>query len=263
MALDLPTGEDGLRLADSHPPEHIAALTRPERAAKAITSLAAAATAGDRLGTKDELRIFCGVSVGTFNEALRLVQARGVVTVRSGPGGGLFASRQSLQVRLGNSMLALDDDATSVADAVRLRDALDPLLVRDALRHAAAGDIAAMRAELVHMRAAAERLDGIAFVRANWALHARIADVTPNALLRTFYTSLLDVIETHTLSVLPDDEHPLPDFIRSRYELHAVLVDSIDAREHTRAMELIHEHNTTANYPVDNSDSSFARLSGA
>jgi len=30
-------------------------------------------------------------------------------------------------VRLGNSMLALDDDAASVADAVRLRDALDPL----------------------------------------------------------------------------------------------------------------------------------------
>ena len=33
---------------------------------------------GKRLGTKDDLRASCGVSVGTFNEALRMVQARGL-----------------------------------------------------------------------------------------------------------------------------------------------------------------------------------------
>ena len=48
---------------------------------------------GQRLGTKEELRVLCGVSVGTFNEALRLVQARGVLTVRTGRVGGLFASQ--------------------------------------------------------------------------------------------------------------------------------------------------------------------------
>jgi DNA-binding FadR family transcriptional regulator len=223
--------------------------TRPEQAAEVITALARGAEPGHRLGTKDELRARCAVSVGTFNEALRLVQARGVVTVRPGPGGGLFVSRQSLQVRLGNSMLALDEDATSVADAVRLRDALDPLLVQDALRHAADGDIAAMRDELARMQIAAEGPDPTAFVQSNWALHARIADVTPNALLRAFYMSLLDTIESHTLSVLPDEEHPLPEFIRSRYQLHAELVQAIADRDDARALALVHEHNTTMSHP--------------
>src|SRR5882757_2032302 len=117
--------------------------TQPERAATVLSELASAAEPGDRLGSKAELRAACGVSVGTFNEALRIAQTRGLVTVRPGPGGGLFASQQSAMVRLGNSMLALDDEAASVAEAVRLRDALDPLLVEDALEHVSAHGIAA------------------------------------------------------------------------------------------------------------------------
>ncbi|WUX26907.1 GntR family transcriptional regulator [Streptomyces sp. NBC_01438] len=41
------------------------------------------------------MRNQCGVSVGTFNEALRLLQSRGLVTVKPGPGGGLFSGEQS------------------------------------------------------------------------------------------------------------------------------------------------------------------------
>ncbi len=70
--------------------------------------MAESADPGDRLGSKEELRQLCGVSVGTFNEAIRLLQARGLVSIRPGPGGGLFATEQSPMVRLGNSVLALD-----------------------------------------------------------------------------------------------------------------------------------------------------------
>src|SRR5580693_5047174 len=119
--------------------------SRADLAADLVATLAAEADPGTRLGTKEELRARCGVSVGTFNEALRLVQARGLVTVRAGRVGGLFASRQSPIVRLGNSVLAIDDDATSVADAVRIRDALEPLLVADAARHRSADDTGELR----------------------------------------------------------------------------------------------------------------------
>jgi DNA-binding FadR family transcriptional regulator len=235
------------RRADWEPPptSRAGAPTRPEQAAEQLAALAAAAEPGTRLGTKDELRARCGVSVGTFNEALRLVQARGVITVRPGRVGGLFASRQSPMVRLGNSVLALDEDAASVADAVRIRDALDPLLVEDALRHATGEDVAAMRREVARMHAAATEMDGTGFIHANWALHARIAEVSSNAMLRSFYLSLLEIIESHTLAVRSVAEQPLPAYIWSRYDLHAALVDAIADRDETRAMALIQEHNTT------------------
>ena len=228
--------------------------TRPEQAAEQLAAVATTAEPGQRLGTKEELRASCGVSVGTFNEALRLVQARGVVTVRPGRVGGVFARRQSPLVRLGNSVLALNEDATSVADAVRLRDALDPLLVEDALRHASASDLAAMRRELEQMSTAVADLDGSAFIRANWELHVRIAGISPNAMFQSFYLSLLEIIEAHTLSVQPVDKQLMPEFIAARYALDAALVEAIDQRDASRALALIRELNVTVTSPERSKD---------
>ncbi|MFI6325709.1 FadR/GntR family transcriptional regulator [Nonomuraea sp. NPDC050556] len=213
--------------------------SRAERAAEQIAVLVAAADPGARLGTKEELRSSCGVSVGTFNETLRLLQARGLVTVRPGPGGGLFAAEQSPMVRLGNSVLALDAQQTDVADAIRIRDALEPLLIDDALWHGSPADIADLRKLLDVMDSAVG--DPEAFVHANWRLHARIAAISPNTLLRSLYTNLLDLIESHTLSVRPGPE-PLPGYIRQRQQLHADLIDALDRRDREAAMKLVHAH---------------------
>jgi DNA-binding GntR family transcriptional regulator len=158
-------------------------------------------------------------------------------------GGGIFAAAQSPMVRLGNSVLALDADQTPIAEAVRIRDALDPLLIEDALWHASPADIADLREILAVMDAAARRYDPTGFVRANWSLHARIAAVSPHAILRSLYINLLDQIESHTLAVLPGSEQPLPEYIASRYALHAAIVASLEARNRDEALSLIAEHN--------------------
>jgi DNA-binding GntR family transcriptional regulator len=147
--------------------------------------------------------------------------------------------------RLGNSVLALDGDAASVADAVRMRDALDPLLVEDAVWHSSAIDIQGMRDQLKGMAAARDAEDPVAFVKSNWALHARIADVSPSAILRSVYISLLDIVESHTLSVAGTADRPLPDYIAGRYELHKQLIDAIEARDGDAAQRLILQHNNT------------------
>ncbi|MFE6366006.1 FadR/GntR family transcriptional regulator [Streptomyces sp. NPDC057806] len=230
-------------------PPRPAASGRAERAAQRVTELVGSVPPGSRLGTKEELRTLCEVSVGTFNEALRLLQARGLVTVKPGPGGGIFSAEQSPMVRLGNSVLALDARANDVADAVRIRDALDPLLIEDALWHASPADIAGLRRHLTAMENAVAAADPVAFVHANWRLHAAIAGISPNVLLSSLYTHLLDLIESHTLSVLPTAEQPLGEYITDRHELHRALVDALDRRDREEALRLIHEHNTTPTTP--------------
>jgi DNA-binding FadR family transcriptional regulator len=241
-------GEIALRRSDWQRAAGRAESTRPraEVAADQIADLAAGAKPGTRLGTKEELRTRCGVSVGTFNEALRLLQSRELVTVRPGPGGGLFAAERPLTVRLGKSVLALDADQATVSDAIRIRNVLDPLLIEDALWHASPADFALLREHLAPMAEAAENLDGVAFVHANWQLHAEIAAISPNELLRSIYSTLLTIIESHTLSVLPAEDTVLPDYIAERYQLHADLVDALERHDADAAMRLIASHNTSA-----------------
>jgi DNA-binding GntR family transcriptional regulator len=147
-------------------------------------------------------------------------------------------------VRLGNSVLALDGDQTSVAEAIRIRDALDALLIEDALWHASPADIAEMREILADMAAAVRQLDVVGFVHANWSLHARVAAVSPHAMLRSMYVNLLDHIESHTLAFLPYGTQPIPEVLAERYALHAAIIDAIEARDRDRALHLVGLHNT-------------------
>ena len=217
---------------------------RAEAASNIIAAMASKKGPGAKLGTKDELRAQCSVSVGTFNEALKIAQNRGVVVLRPGPGGGVFAAKQSPLVRLGNWFLALDDDETTVAEAVRMRNALDPLLVEDALWSSSPSDISAMRNQLQIMAAAVEASDATAFTLANWHLHACIARASPNSILRGVYLGLLEVIETHTLSVESPESQPISEYIHYRQDLHIRMVDAIAVGDRELALQLIDEHNT-------------------
>ncbi|BCJ35913.1 hypothetical protein Athai_34160 [Actinocatenispora thailandica] len=218
------------------------AVGRPERAARQIGDLARAASPGTWLGTKEDVRRTCDVSVGTFNEALRLAQSRGLVRVRPGPGGGLFAAAQSPLARLGNSVLALDTDETSVADAIRIRDALEPLIINDAAWHSSPADIATYRAQLDAMAAARDDADPTAFLHANWQLHERLAGVNPSPMLRAMYTALLDVVRNHTTAVHAAEGHTTDELMQTRYEAHVELVAAVADGDPERIRGAIARH---------------------
>jgi GntR family transcriptional repressor for pyruvate dehydrogenase complex len=200
--------------------------------------LSSAVRPGDRLGTKDELKERFGVAVGTLNEAIRLLQARGLVDVRPGPRGGVFAREPSPFVRLGHQVLALKHQGVQAADCLQVRDALDPAVVADAVRHRTAADAAELRGRLARMREA--RGDPTAFQRANWDLHRRIAEISPNSILRNLYTSMLDVVSSELATVIPDaDFGARTDELLS---LHHELVDAIAAGDRQRAARAAERH---------------------
>lgn len=216
-----------------------ASSSRSEFVAERLAQMAGAGEAGQRLGTKLELRQLCEVSVGTFNEGVKLAQSRGFITSRSGPGGGIFAARPAPIIRLGNSVLAVDEVAASGADAVRMVDALNPLLVEDVLWHSSAADVDDMRTKLEAMAEACESGDAEGFRRANIALHARIAEVSPNVILRSVYTSLLEIMESRRPTESDGQGGEVVESMRARLDRQAQLLDAIAARDCERAKRLI------------------------
>jgi DNA-binding FadR family transcriptional regulator len=148
---------------------------------------------GDRLGTKDDLRQRFGVAVATINEAVRLLERRGLVEARPGPGGGVFVTRSSVRVALTQGGLDGSWGAARFADCLAVRNCLEPLVCREAARYHRAEDIRALLGVVADMEGAAA--DARAYLQLNWTLHRRIAKLCRNAPLHSIYLTLLDFLE--------------------------------------------------------------------
>ncbi|MCO4251228.1 FadR/GntR family transcriptional regulator [Pseudarthrobacter raffinosi] len=213
-------------------------------AANRIEELAKKAGIEERLGSKNELRRKCGVSEGTFNQALQIAQGRGVVTLRRGPGGGVFAARQAPLVKLGNKMMAIDTSESIVADAQRMRNALDPLVLEDALMHSSATDVLAMRAEVEVMKQAMANNDVAEFLRSNWRFQASISNISPNVVLRSFFLTLLEILERHAVTMPASPDQPLEEVLAARFSLYERMANAMEDHDRDAVMQIMHEHNT-------------------
>ncbi len=192
---------------------------------------------GERLGTKDELKQRFGVAAGTLNEALRLLQIRGLVEARPGPGGGLFAAAPSPSVRLSHLVLGFRAGGATARDCLEVRNALEPLLVSEATRHRTEEDVQALQAILSEM---GEHLDEpAAFLRANWELHRRIAVISRNAVLSSVYITVLDFAEQQLDDVRPDDVFGTG---IENWRIHEELVAAIASGDLERAATATRRH---------------------
>ena len=218
--------------------------SRADQVAEQIAEAIAGLEPGTRLGTKSEIREQAEVSIGTFNESLRILQSRGLIDLRRGPQGGLFTAERSLMTQLGHAVLKLDVNVASIAEVMDIRHALDPLVLADAITHSSSHDVELMRAQLKKMAEAVASDDGIQFLHANWKLHATIANATPRPILKGFYLTLLDMIEQHTIDIASAGaDEPLAGFHERRYDVHVRLVDAIAAGDAKEAQKVLREHN--------------------
>ncbi|EWT07653.1 GntR family transcriptional regulator [Intrasporangium chromatireducens Q5-1] len=194
--------------------------------------------AGDRLGTKDELRERYGVASGTLNEAIRLLQTRGLVDLKPGPRGGIFVAAPPAHIRLSHLILALGDEALSVADEFEVRNALEVPIAVNAAKSAGSRDISRLRRLVDRMGKAGE--DPAEYLRRNWELHEAIARLSPNELLRTIYVTLLDSARDAVRTVAPDEEFRAS--WRDNWQLHVDLVEAIASGDPARAVAAAEAH---------------------
>ena len=186
---------------------------------------------GQRIATKLELRERFGVAAATINEAVRLLEARGVVEARPGPGGGIFVARSAVRsaVRFAHmhTVLGFASGSATYRDCLLVRDTLEPLICRDAAIAHTAEDIAALEAILTRMEEHIDDPGG--YFKGNWELHRVLAGLSANAPLRSIYTTLSDGLE----SMLDDsviDEFDGPASVAIHRELVAAIDEGLGPR---------------------------------
>lgn len=139
---------------------------------------------GDKLPNEAEMIALFKVSKGTVREALRILEAQGLIITRTGPGGGSFVgevSKDRALSLLGNYFYF---QALSLADIYQMRKALEPELAA-----ALAGQLDADQLEVLTALVSAhdkpaqspeeEKQEHIASL----AFHAKLAEFAQNPLL--------------------------------------------------------------------------------
>jgi DNA-binding FadR family transcriptional regulator len=197
--------------------------------------------AGDRLGTRASLRLETGVAKATINEAVKLLQARQRIISRPGPGGGLFVATPNPMVRLGRTLLTVRVEAATVTGAIAVREHLEPFVAAEAARHRNAADREELEEHLAAMRASTG--DVGTFLRENWNLHARIAAISPNTVLRATYLGLYEFINNvSTINPQRNDA----DYLAQRLHVHENLVRAIATGDVAAAISAaeLHKHSS-------------------
>lgn len=180
---------------------------------------------GDRIGLKAELQEEFDVAGPTLDQALKLLENDGLITLRRGPKGGVFVARSEPVLRLGSKQLWARN-AASLGENIELREALTSLIGVSAARNPARdtdrldelAEIAA-RLENVEISFDAQRLI--------WRGHRLLVEMSDNTTLRAIYLNLLDAAESLIIRVDFPTTGPEASRERRRLEAHANLFRAV------------------------------------
>jgi GntR family transcriptional repressor for pyruvate dehydrogenase complex len=189
---------------------------------------------GDFLGTEKDLAARFGVSRIVARDALRTLEALGIVAIRMGKGGGARIARGN--PRLFAEALAVQLDLTGVtpAEILDAQRAVECMAAELAAEHATAADHARLRRLLAE---AAHVIDDVpAYTRASRAFHLAIAEASHNRVLVVQFLSLDHVSWPARNPTLT------PKVARRILEVHTELAALIEMRDAAGARRLMDDH---------------------
>ena len=241
------TREAGLT-TDATRPATAPRRSRPVKVADAIKDFVVerGLRKGDRLPGETQLMAHFGMAKGTIREAMRILEAQGLIVTRTGPGGGSFVhevSRERARALLGNYFYFQD---LTLHDIYQVRRLLEPELAASLagrLDEAALSQLEAVVATYAHPSATVEeeRDQHVASLR----FHQLLADFAENALLGFLIGFMAQILTDVTVYRRLYEPPNVELWSRGRaYQLQ--LVEALRMGDSDRARLVMADHMATA-----------------
>src|SRR3954451_18272111 len=189
---------------------------------------------GDFLGTEKELAARHGTSRIVARDAMRTLEALGIVEIRMGKGGGARIAHGNPRLFAEALAVQLDLTGVSAAEIMDAQRAIETLAAELAAEHATPADHARLRLLLAEAEAIID--DAPAYTRSCRDFHLAVAEASHNRVLVTQLISLQHVSwpsENRTLT---------PQVARRVLDVHRELATLIEMRDAAGARRLMDDH---------------------
>lgn len=188
---------------------------------------------GDRLPPIMEMARRFGVGHPTIREALKKLEAMGVVNIRHGA--GVFVSRNDDVLVLATSDFTGTVTKKLLLDLIRARMPLEMQSAGDAVRNATADHLTELRNLLSE---AGESIDDDERLNAaNMGFHHQIAQASGNVVLAQLLTALHDLFRDEQRLILGIGASRLRD-----HSEHLAILEAIEQRDETTAIDRMRLH---------------------
>ncbi|MER7409996.1 FadR/GntR family transcriptional regulator [Streptomyces cacaoi] len=205
---------------------------------------------GDRLPGERQLAALLGVSRPSVREAMRVLEARGVLTAQtgSGPDAGAILVADPGRALSGLVGTHLGLSAFALADVVEARWAIERLAVETAAREADAADLAPLRKAVAEMRAPG--LELAAFHELDTAFHVGLAELSGNPLLVAFMTAIRTSVHRYAARAVEEMTDTAAG-VTALTDDHARILAAIEDGDAERAVAALDTHLRRAYPRVD------------
>jgi GntR family transcriptional repressor for pyruvate dehydrogenase complex len=195
---------------------------------------------GDKLPPERELTEMFGASRGTLREALRILEQKGLVTIKTGVAGGAVVNALSTDQMSESLDLLIRYQKVSLKDLAEFREGVEGLVAGLAAERAEGEDIA--RLEELLAEAKIHREQGISrwdeFIEADNRIHLTLAHIAGNPIYESVLTIVYQNINLYFGKFLPKEE----DLLGQNFQDLVEIVAAVKSGQAAKASLLVQNH---------------------
>jgi len=196
--------------------------------------------AGSRLPAERELVEIFKASRGTLREALRVLEQKGLIVIKTGVKGGAVVKDLTTRQVSESLTLLIRSQRVSLRDLAEFREGVEGIVAALAVQRATKEDVRRLKKLLkeakAHLEAGTERWD--AFIQVDNQIHMALARMAGNPVYESVMQTVYDNIHRYFDRFLPRQE----DILKENYQDLCEVLKAVEERQASKASLLVQAH---------------------